>query len=180
MRARWVLMAALCVTLSACGSSSGGSTAVSTGGSASDAGVDVGQQAPAFQTQLVSGQPISLESLRGKIVLLNFWATWCGPCREEMSFFQSLADKYGQKDFAILGVDFQEKPATITDFTQQHGIRYDIGLDLKGEISRLYGVNQYPVSFVIGRDGKILARQYGPFSPPEALDTALKQWIAGS
>src|SRR5204862_2685153 len=125
---------------------------------------DLGQNAPAFQTQLIGGQSISLESLRGKVVLINFWATWCGPCRAEMSYFQTLGAKYGSKDFEVLAINFQEKPETITKYTDSIGLKLDVALDLKGEINRRYGVNQYPVSFVIGRDGKILARQYGPFN----------------
>jgi peroxiredoxin len=162
-------LVALCVILAACGSGQSGPAA----------GLDVGQTAPTFQAQLVIGQPISLESQRGKIVLLNFWATWCGPCREEMSYFQTLAQKYGEKDLKVLAINFQEKPDTITRFTDKLGLKLDVALDPKGEINRLYGVNQYPVSYVVGRDGKILARQFGPFSPPEALDNALKKWIAG-
>jgi peroxiredoxin len=171
-----ILFVALGVILAACGSASAPTQPTA----GPDSGLDVGQTAPAFQSQLVGGQPISLESQRGKIVLLNFWATWCGPCREEMSYFQTLAQKYGEKDFKVLAINFQEKPNTISAFTDKLGLKLDVVLDLKGEINRLYGVNQYPVSFVVGRDGKILARQFGPFNPPEALDNALKKWIAGS
>ncbi len=176
MRAR-LLFLVFGLVLSACGS--GGSPSPA-GTSAPNTGLDVGQTAPAFQAQLVIGQQISLESLRGKVVILNFWATWCGPCREEMPYFQTLEQKYGKKDLQVLAIDFQEKSETITKFTDKLGLKLDIGLDPKGEINRLYGVNQYPVSYVIGRDGAILARQFGPFNPPEALDNALQKWIAGS
>ena len=165
--------------LAACGAKSSPSP-TPTGAATSDhSGLDVGQKAPLFTAKLVSGQPVTLESLRGKIVLLNFWATWCGPCRGEMPFLQALADKYDKKDFAVLAVNFLEQPDTIAKFTNQFNLKFDVVLDPKGEINRLYGVNHYPVTFIVGRDGTILAQQSGPFSPPETLETALKKWIAG-
>ncbi len=166
------------ILLAACGSNTANTTSTTPTGAVT--GLDIGNQAPNFTTQLISGQNVSLESLKGRIVLINFWATWCGPCRAEMPFFQRLADNYDKKDFQVLAIDFLEQPATITKFTDQLGLKFDVGLDQKGEINRAYNVLSYPTSYVIGRDGKILARQSGPFIPPEKLETALKQWIAGS
>jgi len=143
-------------------------------------GLDVGNKAPNFTTQLISGQTVTLESLKGRVVLVNFWATWCGPCRAEMPFFQRLADSYDKKDFQVLAIDFLESPEQISKFTSQLGLKFDIGLDQKGAINRTYNVLSYPTSYIIGRDGKVLARQSGPFTPPEKLETALKQWMAGS
>ncbi len=143
-------------------------------------GLDVGQVAPDFTVQLVTGQTVSLQSLRGRVVLLNFWATWCAPCRKEMPYFQRLASSYDSKDFRVLAINFQEQADAITRFASQFGLQFDMGLDLNGALNRLYGVNQYPVSYVIGRDGTILARQLGQFDPPESLAAALKNWIAGS
>lgn len=166
--------------LSACGAKGSGSPTPETNANSGDTGLEVGQSAPSFSVQIVgSQQTASLESLRGKVIVLNFWATWCGPCREEMPFFQKLTERYDAKDLQVLAINFREKDDTINKFTSEHGIKFPIGLDLKGEINRLYGVAQYPVTYVIGRDGKILARQYGPFVPPESLETALKKWIAG-
>ncbi len=155
-------------------------TSPATGTPDSATGLDIGQKAPAFTVDLVSGQTVTLASLRGKVVLINFWATWCAPCRREMPFFQQLADRYGGKDFQVLAINYQEQSNVITKYTKQIGLKFDIGLDLKGTINHLYGVNQYPVSYVIGRDGTILARQAGPFSPPASLEASLKSWIAGS
>jgi len=178
MRAKPVLIALmLTIGLAACGAN--GEVPTPTGSAVSGSnGLDVGQQAPSFSAQLVNGQQVNLESLRGKVVLVNFWATWCGPCRNEMPFFQSLSDKYDKKDFQVLAVNFLEKQDTILDFTKKLNLKFDVALDPKGEINKQYGVLQYPVSYVIGRDGKILARQAGPFSP-ETLESALKKWIAG-
>jgi thiol-disulfide isomerase/thioredoxin len=168
------------LVVSACGAGGSGTPTPGTNANAGTTGLEVGQLAPSFSTQIVgSQQTTTLESLRGKIVLLNFWATWCGPCREEMPFFQKLTERYDAKDLHVLAINFREKEDTINKFTTEHGVKFPIGLDLKGEINRLYGVAQYPVTYMIGRDGKILARQYGPFIPPESLETLLKKWIAG-
>jgi cytochrome c biogenesis protein CcmG/thiol:disulfide interchange protein DsbE len=177
MRAKSILTAlALTLALVACGAN--GASQTPTGGAVSSSGgLEVGQPAPSFTAQLINGQQVNLESLRGKIVLVNFWATWCGPCRSEMPLFQTLSDKYDKKDFQVLAVNFLEKEDTIIDFTRKLNLKFDVALDPKGEINKQYGVLQYPVSYVIGRDGKILARQAGPFSP-ETLESALKKWIA--
>ncbi|MCC7448827.1 MAG: TlpA family protein disulfide reductase, partial [Anaerolineae bacterium] len=90
-----------------------------------------------------------------------------------------LADSYDKRDFQVLAIDFLEGPEPISKFTSQLGLKFDIGLDQKGAINRAYNVLSYPTSYIIGRDGKILARQSGPFTP-DKLETALKQWIADS
>lgn len=150
-----------------------------TGGAVSDGNrLEVGQQAPSFTPQLIDGQQVKLDSLRGEVVLVNFWATWRGPCRSEMPLFQAIQDKYDKKDFPILAVNILEKQNTIIDFTRKLNLKFDVALDPKGEINKQYGVLQYPVNYMIGRDDKILARQAGPFSP-ETLESALKKWIAG-
>ncbi len=168
------------VLLAACGTDQPTPAGPANGTPDAAVGLDVGQKAPDFSVELVSGQTVTLQSLRGKVLLINFWATWCTPCRLEMPFFQQLADRYDKKDFQVLAINYLESSSQITKFTQQLGLKFDIGLDPKGAINRRYGVNQYPISYVIGRDGTILARQAGPFSPPASLETSLKNWIAGS
>ncbi|MCC7446271.1 MAG: TlpA family protein disulfide reductase, partial [Anaerolineae bacterium] len=116
--------------LTACGLNTA-NNAASTTPTGDVIGLDVGNQAPNFTTQLVSGQTVTLESLKGRIVLVNFWATWCGPCRAEMPFFQRLADSYDKRDFQVLAIDFLEGPEPISKFTSQLGLKFDIGLDQK-------------------------------------------------
>ena len=170
----------LALIVAACGAGSGSVTLPAGGTPGATTGLDVGQIAPDFTVQLVTGQTVSLESLRGRVILLNFWATWCAPCRKEMPYFQQLANSYDKIDFLVLAINFQEQADAISKFASQLGLQFDIGLDPKGAVNRLYAVNQYPVSYVIGRDGTILARQLGQFDPPESLAAALKKWIAGS
>src|SRR5262245_38163778 len=131
MRARLAVLL-VCLLLSAgCGTANtpASTTTSGTADANANSGLDVGQKAPVFSTQLVSGKTIALDSLRGKVVLLNFWATWCGPCAAEMPYFQTLANKYDSKDFQILAVDYLEKPETITKFTDKLGLKFDVALD---------------------------------------------------
>jgi peroxiredoxin len=181
----WIALIMLGAVLVGCGTGSPAPTSQpDTVATATQAGeevaVEVGKFAPDFTAKLTNGQTMSLKDLRGKVVLINFWATWCTPCRREMPSFQGLADRLDKKDFQVLAINFQETPDQISKFTEPLALKFDVALDQDGKINRLYGVNQYPVSYVIGRDGKILAQQYGPFSSEEVLEQALKKWIAGA
>lgn len=139
-------------------------------------GLDIDNYAPDFTTQTLDNRDITLNSLRGKVVLLNFWATWCGPCRREMPDFQRLVEKYGKDGFVVLAVNFRESPEQINKFLQEINIDLLIGLDLNGEINRQFEVNTYPVTYVLGRGGEILAKQTGVFEL-DALKMSLQKWL---
>jgi peroxiredoxin len=185
---KWLLIVSTVLILAGCSSSAtaptsqpaAGGNGASTADASAETGLEPGQVAPDFSAKLVSGQTVSLKELRGRVVLINFWATWCAPCRHEMPDFQKIADRYDKKDFTVLAVNFQESPETIKKFTTNMGLKFDVALDQNGAINHLYGVNQYPVSYVIGRDGKVLVRQYGAFSSIESLQQSLQKWIAGT
>ncbi|HML21057.1 MAG TPA: cytochrome c biogenesis protein CcdA [Aggregatilinea sp.] len=126
-------------------------------------GLAIGQRAPDFTTQTVDGDTVSLSDYRGKVVLLNFWATWCGPCRAEFPYFQSLYALH-EPDFVVLGVDYQESADTITDFTDDLGITFPLLLDEDGAINGdVYGarIQGYPTSFLIDQNGVIVAYYVG-------------------
>lgn len=139
-------------------------------------GLNVGDIAPDFTLNTLDGRSVSLKSLRGKVVLLNFWATWCKPCGEEMPIFQKFASSYDTKNFQVLAVDFLESSTAIKSYADKLGLTFNIGLDPKGTINRQFAVEEYPVSYIIDRNGIILARQAGAF-PPGKLESALKQWV---
>jgi cytochrome c-type biogenesis protein len=138
-------------------------------------GLAKGDIAPDFTVKLVSGEEVSLSSLRGKVVLLNFWATWCAPCVKEMPDFQILADDYDADQFTVLAVNYLEDAETITTFAEKVDLKFPLALDLDGRISRQFQVISYPVSYVIGRDGKILGVQVGAFKPSGLQ--AVRAWI---
>ena len=113
--------------------------------------------APDFTLETLDGESVTLSELRGKAVLLNFWATWCPPCRAEMPAFQQAYSDYKDKDFVILAVNatLQDNLGDIADFTEEFGLSFPIPLYVEGEANRLYQVQSLPTSFFIDKEGII-------------------------
>ncbi|MBT3313029.1 MAG: redoxin domain-containing protein, partial [Anaerolineae bacterium] len=113
--------------------------------------------APDFTLETLEGESVTLSDLRGKVVLLNFWATWCPPCRAEMPAFQEAYIDYEDKDFVIVAVNatLQDNPNDIRDFITEFGLSFPILLDAEGEANRLYQVQSLPTSFFIDKEGVI-------------------------
>jgi len=114
-----------------------------------------------FTLQLLNGGNVTLSSYKGKVVLLNFWATWCPPCREEMPSMETLYQRYKSQGLEILAVDLREDENTIRQFIQRYGYTFPILLDSNGWIGNVYGVQAIPTSFIVNRDGKIIGRVVG-------------------
>jgi|GEM_PF-1098641 len=117
--------------------------------------------APALALATLDGKNISLTDLRGQVVLVNFWATWCPPCRAEMPEIQNAYDKYRAQNFTVLAVDVAEDEATIAPFVQEFKLTFPILLDRDTAVSKKYSVLGLPTSFFIGRDGTIRAVNLG-------------------
>lgn len=110
---------------------------------------------------------ISLDDFTGKPVVLNFWASWCGPCKEEMPLFESTWKEYKDKEVVFLGVDVMDDRDTAKKFIKNEGITYTNLYDPSGEVSNQYGVVALPATFFIDREGKVTAKNYGPFTGNE-------------
>jgi peroxiredoxin len=121
----------------------------------------VGHPAPDFALTTVTGETFKLSDLRGTPVVLNFWATWCPPCRSEMPELQAASQRMAGQ-VAIVGVDQAETPAQVQAFAQGAGITYPIPLDERADASRLYAVRSLPTTFFIDRTGVIRQVQIGP------------------
>ena len=108
-----------------------------------------------FALSTPDGEEIRFADLRGKVVLLNFWATWCPPCTAEMPDLQSLYEQYGEaQGFVVLAVDLQEDAATVKAFVEQHDLTFPIVLDRTGTVTQdLYHVRPLPTSMIIDREG---------------------------
>jgi len=126
--------------------------------------VAVGSRAPEFRAvNLRTGRPASLADYRGKVVLVNIWATWCQPCRIEMPSMERLHRKLAGSDFAVVAVSVDEADsATVMQFVREPGVGFDILQDRAGAIRRLYQTTGVPESFVIERDGVIVKKLIGP------------------
>jgi thiol-disulfide isomerase/thioredoxin len=113
--------------------------------------------APGFRLAALDGQEIALDELRGKVVLVNVWATWCPPCRAEMPAMQQVYETYREEGFEILAINAtaQDTLSSLRPFVGEYDLTFPILLDPKGEATRLYRVRSLPTSFFIGRDGII-------------------------
>ena len=127
-------------------------------------GLDIGDIAPDFSLETLNGEKLSLSEYRGQVVMINFWATWCPPCRAEMPDMQRF---YEKSDVVILAVN-QTKSETsvgkVQDFTDKLGITYPILLDQEGEIDRLYRIQPLPTTYMIDPNGVIRFKTYGPMN----------------
>jgi thiol-disulfide isomerase/thioredoxin len=117
--------------------------------------------APDFTAARLDGSPVRLGDLRGKVVFLNFWATWCPPCREEMPSMEALYQRFRGGDLEFLAVDIQESPDEVAAFMKDFGLNFPAALDSTGRISGEYGVRGIPTTFIIDREGGIVASVVG-------------------
>ena len=141
-----------------------------------------GQPAPDFTLMTPDGRTMKLSDFHGKAVLLNFWATWCEPCKVEMPWFVDLQKKYGAQGFQVLGVAMDDaSPNTIASFAQKMGVNYPI-LVGKEEVGAQYGgIDYLPSTFYINRDGKVIDHVFGLVSRSEIeanIEKALGQQVA--
>ena len=111
--------------------------------------------APDFTLHAADGRNVRLDELRGQVVLVNFWATWCGPCRSEMPHLDQLYQKYHKSGFVLLGVNIDDNPATALSTAQKLNVSFPILLDTDKKVSKLYDLNTMPSTIVIDRDGKM-------------------------
>jgi len=129
--------------------------AVSSAVGAAELKPGTGGAAPALELPLIDGGRIDLASLKGKVVLVNFWATWCAPCIKEMPAMQQLATTLGSERFAVIAVNYGESEDRIRAFLKRTPLDLPIALDRDLKAARDWGAKVLPISFVVDRDGKI-------------------------
>lgn len=125
-----------------------------------------GEEAPPYAAATLEGDTVSLESLRGSVVLLNFWATWCAPCRYETPFLQSLAEEHEAEGLRVVGVSMDTGDANelIREFMDEYGVTYTILADPQMRGMDAYQILGLPGTFLIDRDGTLRWMRYGPVS----------------
>jgi peroxiredoxin len=124
--------------------------------------IGAGQAAPAFELPLLDGGTISLTSLRGRVVLLNFWATWCKPCEDEMPAMERLHAALAGPGFELVAVSADASRDDVTKFRDRLGLTFPIASDPDKQVSEAYQSYRFPESYLIDRDGTILSRYIGP------------------
>jgi thiol-disulfide isomerase/thioredoxin len=117
--------------------------------------------APNFSLPLIDGKQQSLADLKGKFVFLNFWATWCPPCRAEMPSMEKLYNRFKNKNLIFLAIDIRESQKVIEAFIKNFNLTFPIALDRTGDIAMKYGVQSIPMTFIIDKDGFIIATAIG-------------------
>lgn len=139
--------------------------------------IHAGDIAPDFTVEMLDGSKVTLSELRGKVVLVGFWATWCPPCRLELSHMQKdVIDRFAGKDLVVLPISRGEKRKTVEDYIAKMGYTFPIGLDGDQSIYKKYASNYIPRSFVVGRDGKIVYVAVGYDEQiAKEIDTAISE-----
>lgn len=135
----------------------------------------IGAIAPDFTRNRLDGVPLTLSQQRGKVVLLNFWATWCGPCEIEMPLLQILHEDY--PDLVLWAMDLGEEPAEIAPWIEARGLTFPILLDRTRTLEYIYALRGQPSTFIIGGDGRIVTIIDGPIRE-EALRPLLDELFA--
>ena len=124
-----------------------------------------------FSLESLEGSKVSLSSFKGKVVLLSFWATWCGPCRQEMPEMQTLYQKLKGKGFEVVAVDMMEDKATVAKFVKTSGYTFPVLLDSKGEVGGgPYAARAIPTNYVVDKGGRLVGRKIGIDGPAWTSD----------
>ena len=137
-------------------------------------GINVGEIAPDFTLLDLDGNEVGLSEFRGEVVFVNFWATWCPPCRAEMPDIESLYQEYKDKGVVVIGIDIGESEATVRQFVQQGGYSWTFVLDSTGAVAANYNIRAIPTSFFIDREGVIQAVNTGAMTK-RGMEAALAE-----
>lgn len=136
-----------------------------------------GSPAPAFDGRSLEGRPIRLEALRGRVVLLDFWATWCPPCVASMPTLDRLHDELGERGLTVIGVNQEPGEAPrVRAFLESRGLDFPVVMDA-GAIAQTYGVRSLPTTFLVDREGEVRA-SYRGLIPEARLEAAIRDLLA--
>ncbi|HEX9986419.1 MAG TPA: TlpA disulfide reductase family protein [Thermoanaerobaculia bacterium] len=155
-------------------------TATTTAATETSSGTEIGQQMPAYSADYLDGKHFDIANRKGQVVLLNLWATWCGPCRVEIPELEELHKELSGKGFEVVGVSVDEYPAAeIQKFVDQYKMTYPIVLDPEGKLANVLQTTVLPTTVLLDRKGKIVWKNQGLVTKkdPElmrAIDAALK------
>ena len=136
---------------------------------------EIGKLAPDFELDTLDGQTLVLNQLKGKPVLLNFWATWCGPCIHEMPFLQQVYEDWPEETLVLLAINIQESSSDVSQFMQSQGLSFTVLLDSQAAVAQQYNVMGIPSTFFIDSDGVIQDIKIGSFQSRAEIEAILDQ-----
>ena len=132
---------------------------------------------PHFSSSTIDTRRVSMRDLRGKVVLMNFWASWCAECRPEMPVLEQLHRELAPQGLAVIGINAREEQGAVRRYANELGLSFPLVLDPDGKINAQYGVVGLPTTFLVGQDGRVVALAVGPrewaSTPARALIQAL-------
>ena len=146
-----------------------------TGCSGQAQGPEIGKLAPDFELSSLDGKVVSLSDFRGKPVFLNFWATWCGPCRFEMPFIQKMYEGLSNEGLVVLAVNVQENPTRVKEFVESFGLTFPVLLDTNSEVRLAYNIRGIPTTFFIDKNGIIQDIKIGAFASEVEIASRLNK-----
>jgi cytochrome c biogenesis protein CcmG/thiol:disulfide interchange protein DsbE len=139
-----------------------------------------GKPAPEFSVEAIANVPdkprLALSELRGKVVILDFWATWCGPCKAQSPVLDSLQRKFQDRGLVVVGMNTNDGEGNAKEWAASHGVVYPIVYDQNDTVAHGYNVNSFPTLFVIDREGKIAAMRVG-FTSSNELEGLVKKLL---
>ena len=136
----------------------------------------IGSPAPEIVLKDLQGRDVKLSDLRGKVVLVNFWATWCKPCKEEMPAMQASYDKLRDKGFVVLAVNELEDTARVAEHIRTHGHTFEVVMDHNNQVANMYGVVGLPASFLIDPQGIVRERIAGSLLTESRIEEMVKKY----
>src|SRR5437588_9251729 len=136
----------------------------------------IGSPAPEIVLKDLQGRDVKLSDLRGKVVLVNFWATWCKPCKEEMPAMQASYDKLRDKGFVVLAVNELEDTARVAEHIRTHGHTFEVVMDHNNQVANVYGVVGLPASFLIDPQGIVRERISGSLLTEFRIEEMVKKY----
>jgi cytochrome c biogenesis protein CcmG/thiol:disulfide interchange protein DsbE len=142
-----------------------------------ETGARIGSEAPAFALADLDGNPLRLEDLRGRPVIVNFWASWCGPCVDEFPILQRAVTEHEADGLAMVGIVFRDNSEAARGFMRRMGASWPAAMDPGEEVAQGYGIYGPPETFFIDAEGIVVARQVGPLSGDD-LDRHLARLLA--
>ena len=148
---------------------------VMTGCSGQAQGPEIGKLAPDFELSSLDGQVVSLSDFLGKPVFLNFWATWCGPCRFEMPFIQKMYEGLSGEGLVVLAVNVQENPTAVREFVESFGLTFPVLLATNSEVPLAYNIRGIPATFFIDENGIIQDIKIGAFASEVEIASRLNK-----